>query len=618
MDRFLGTIVDDENGASCNYANNEGHDSIQLFLKTDELADVLGGIGDENGHAEVESRGSDVQADTKRFPTFNTYTGPFSQSLTSNTSDRQVLGSCGKGGNTYDTGAWITDPATSIASMTAPNVTTPTGSPIATKTLEAGAVMPAKVSTAVTPISTRNTVATNSQSASTTGDTVRLSVRNNVYVSELPPHWNTEKLRSVCSSFGTIISAKVVHDGATNKSREYGFVMFETEEQATLCVESLNNCSMAGKILACRLAHERAMPSFAHVESVSWSPCTTANVTPSMGFITPQEASLESSRPCNSESFEASCPISQTGQGNSALEQSAPSGLRKSRNVFIQGLPLHWNTDKLRGLCGTCGKVLRAKVVRDATTSLPCGHGFVLFETEQMATVCVVTLNGFVVEGRTLACRLAHEKRTPPHVSPLNNDGLTATPGMQPLSSSERTSVVTDPLVTPTANFLSPVGIVDASTAQSNIAFMPLSNYGKWPAVGMVPSDTGGGLLQALSYTAMTAPSSFLGQATMATPQSYSAFPSPGAIPGLSAQHAEYNMVPSMEHQFTPLPGIPNTYIIAMPCASPGMGRVSGSSASTMAVATTALPLSMATIGAQTADLSVVSSELMRGYLGPP
>ncbi|ESL06307.1 RNA-binding protein [Trypanosoma rangeli SC58] len=588
---------------------------MQLFLKADELADVLGGISDENGHVEVGSRGSDAQAETKRFPAFNAYAGIFSQSLTSNISDRQVLG-YGKSGNTYDAGTWITDPATSIASMTAPNVTTPTESPIAAKTLlGAGAAVPAKVPTAVTPVSTRNTV-TNSQSASTAGDTVRLTVRNNVYVSELPPHWNTEKLRSVCSSFGTIISAKVVHDGATNKSREYGFVMFETEEQATLCVESLNNCSMAGKVLACRLAHERAMPSFANVESISWSPCTTANATPSLGFITPQEGSLELLRPCNSEPFEASCQISQTGQGNSALEQNASSGLRKSRNVFIQGLPLHWNTDKLRGLCGTCGKVIRAKVVRDATTSLPCGHGFVLFEKEEMAAVCVATLNGFVVEGHKLACRLAHEKRTPPHVSPLNNDGLTATPGMQPLSSSERTSVGTDPLVTPTANFLAPVGIVDASAAQSNIAFMPFSNYGKWPAVGMVPSDTGGGLPRALSYTAMTAPSSFLGQATLATPQSYAAVPSAGAIPGLSAQHTEYNMIPGMERQLTSLSGIPNTYIIAMPCASPGMGQVSGFSASTVALATTALPVSVATIGAQTGDTSVVSSDLVRGYLG--
>ncbi|EAN89306.1 putative RNA-binding protein [Trypanosoma cruzi] len=619
MDLFFGNIVGD--GCGNNYIHNtntENFSSIPLG-KTNEFFDALGVIGDERECAEEGFIGGEIKAEATHSPPLNSCATSFLHSITSNVADPR-LPSGVRGGSAYDEGAWMTDVVSSTLPMTTLDARTSVESSFAAKNSEAEASVTANLPTVITPKSTPTNVAINSQQTSATGDTMRLTVRNNVYVSELPAHWNTDKLRSVCSAFGTIISAKVVHDGATNKSREYGFVMFETEEQAALCVESLNNCSMAGRVLACRLAHEKAMPAFAHAESISWSPCTTTNATPSTGFITPQEGPIESGRHFNPEFFEASYTPPQNGQPNSTIDQNAYSGLRKSRNVFIQGLPLHWNTDKLRGLCGTCGRVLRAKVVRDATTSLPCGHGFVLFETEEQAAACVATLNGFVAEGRTLTCRLTREKRSSLQFSMSNADGLTTTPGMPPLSPSGRTSVNTESLVTPSTNVLAPIGIVEAVATPQNAAFMSVPNYGKWPPVGMVPNCAGGALPQTLQHAGLTSSPSFLGHATLATPQSYATVATAGSIPGFAAQPTEYGIVPGMEGQFASLSNVSNAYIITLPYSPAGMGQVTGSNSSlaTVALAATALPLPMGTAGNSTGGASVVPSELVGGYIGRP
>ncbi|AAZ12602.1 RNA-binding protein, putative [Trypanosoma brucei brucei TREU927] len=266
-----------------------------------------------------------------------------------------------------------------------------------------------------------------------THPTGRLATRKNVYVSELPTHWNTEKLRSVCATFGNIVSAKVMHDSNTNESRGYGFVMFETDEQAALCVRTLNSCKVDGRMLSCRFAHEKAMPSFAHSDRIPWqefgrSPNST---TPSLSKDKLTDVKTQPDQQQGGNSL----PNMELLKGAHVAcfgDRSRPM-VQRSHNIFIQGLPLQWNTDKLRSLCGTFGKVELAKVVRDATTSLSCGHGFVLFEREEAAALCVERLNGATVEGRTLTCRFARDKRGPgvatgaapsPPVRPSGNDFL--------------------------------------------------------------------------------------------------------------------------------------------------------------------------------------------------
>ncbi|ORC85304.1 putative RNA-binding protein [Trypanosoma theileri] len=335
----------------------------------------------------------------------------------------------GKDVSCLDEGKWLCDPTSSFMTPGA-----------------AGGLTTPPDSTPTTPINMMNINKT-----PVVNDPPRLTARNNVYLSELPSHWNTDRLRSVCLTFGGVVSAKVVHDPTTNRSREYGFVMFETEEQAALCVKTLNNRPVEGRILTCRLAHERAMPSFAHMDRAAWSSSsntTTAAASPQLTGLTEEDLLLQQQQQQQQQKNGAdgvSHPDGSSLNEETTLQRFTPLGcnldqrggvatVQRSRNVFIQGLPLHWNTDKLRSLCGTCGKVQLAKVVRDATTSQSCGHGFVLFETDEQALTCVERLSGFTTEGKTLICRLAREKRSSPSQLQLQFTTGNPTPSSPPLN----------------------------------------------------------------------------------------------------------------------------------------------------------------------------------------
>jgi len=63
---------------------------------------------------------------------------------------------------------------------------------------------------------------------------------NNLYIKGLKPEVNDESLQELCKQWGTIKSSKAIIDNKTNECKGYGFVMYETEEQAKLAMSELN------------------------------------------------------------------------------------------------------------------------------------------------------------------------------------------------------------------------------------------------------------------------------------------------------------------------------------------------------------------------------------------
>ncbi|CAG2109992.1 unnamed protein product [Medioppia subpectinata] len=62
----------------------------------------------------------------------------------------------------------------------------------------------------------------------------------NVYVKYLTDDYDNQKLCQLFESFGKIVSAKVMVDEKTGKSRCFGFVSFESPESAHNCIQELN------------------------------------------------------------------------------------------------------------------------------------------------------------------------------------------------------------------------------------------------------------------------------------------------------------------------------------------------------------------------------------------
>lgn len=68
-----------------------------------------------------------------------------------------------------------------------------------------------------------------------------------LYVGNLPWSFNNEKLMDTFKSYGSVVSAKVVMDRESGKSRGFGFVELENEQEANSAIKELNGSELNGR-----------------------------------------------------------------------------------------------------------------------------------------------------------------------------------------------------------------------------------------------------------------------------------------------------------------------------------------------------------------------------------
>lgn len=70
-----------------------------------------------------------------------------------------------------------------------------------------------------------------------------------LYIGNLAFAIRDEELSDAFGSFGTIVSARVVMDRDTGRSKGFGFVEFDSEEAAQSAIESMNGKELSGRPL---------------------------------------------------------------------------------------------------------------------------------------------------------------------------------------------------------------------------------------------------------------------------------------------------------------------------------------------------------------------------------
>lgn len=83
-------------------------------------------------------------------------------------------------------------------------------------------------------------------------------VANRLYVGNLPYSVTDESLREAFSPHGEVVSASVVMDRATGRSRGFGFVEMATSEAAEKATQAMNGALLDGRPLTVNEARERA------------------------------------------------------------------------------------------------------------------------------------------------------------------------------------------------------------------------------------------------------------------------------------------------------------------------------------------------------------------------
>lgn len=75
-----------------------------------------------------------------------------------------------------------------------------------------------------------------------------------LYVGNLPYSLTTEDLRNLFAEFGTIVDVTVIMDRATNRSKGFGFVEFDSEDAAQAAIKGMADKDVEGRKLVVNVA----------------------------------------------------------------------------------------------------------------------------------------------------------------------------------------------------------------------------------------------------------------------------------------------------------------------------------------------------------------------------
>ena len=79
-----------------------------------------------------------------------------------------------------------------------------------------------------------------------------------LFVGSLPWSVSDDKLKEIFEVHGTVVSAKVITDRDTNRSRGFGFVEMESSSDATNAIKALNESEVDGRNIVVNEAKARS------------------------------------------------------------------------------------------------------------------------------------------------------------------------------------------------------------------------------------------------------------------------------------------------------------------------------------------------------------------------
>lgn len=79
----------------------------------------------------------------------------------------------------------------------------------------------------------------------------------NIYVGNLAWGVTSDDLQELFSQYGKVLNAQVIMDKETNRSRGFGFVEMENDEEAQKAIEALNGFTHENRQLTVNVARER-------------------------------------------------------------------------------------------------------------------------------------------------------------------------------------------------------------------------------------------------------------------------------------------------------------------------------------------------------------------------
>lgn len=82
-------------------------------------------------------------------------------------------------------------------------------------------------------------------------------LNNKLFVGGLSWGTTDKELREAFEAYGSVTEAKVIKERDSGRSRGFGFVTFESEDDATAAVEAMNDTELDGRNIRVDFAHDK-------------------------------------------------------------------------------------------------------------------------------------------------------------------------------------------------------------------------------------------------------------------------------------------------------------------------------------------------------------------------
>jgi RNA recognition motif-containing protein len=79
----------------------------------------------------------------------------------------------------------------------------------------------------------------------------------NIFVARLNFKTRSEELEKAFAPYGQVVSAKIVKDRDTGRSKGYGFVEMATEEEGNKAIAALNDTDLDGRTIVVKPANAK-------------------------------------------------------------------------------------------------------------------------------------------------------------------------------------------------------------------------------------------------------------------------------------------------------------------------------------------------------------------------
>ncbi|KAL3525296.1 hypothetical protein ACH5RR_013668 [Cinchona calisaya] len=239
-----------------------------------------------------------------------------------------------------------------------------------------------------------------------------------IFVGGLDRDVTEEDLKRVFKYAGEVVDVRLHKDPSTNKNKGYAFVRFATKEQVDRALSEMKNPVIRGKRCGtapsednntlfvgniCNTWTKEAIKQKLKEYGIGGVENITLVADPKNEGLSRGFAFLEFS--CHAEALLAYKRLQKPDVVFGHTERTAkvafaeplrepdPEVMAQVKSVFVDGLPPHWDEDRVRETFKRFGEIARVMLARNMSTTKRKDFGFVDFTTHEAAVSCVEVVN---------------------------------------------------------------------------------------------------------------------------------------------------------------------------------------------------------------------------------